>query len=153
VKAIFCYDGVTIDFCELEITMTAVTPFVVKKRQDFKDWLNSLTDDVGKAAIVERIERLKKGNYGDVKPITDAPGLYEMRIKHGPGYRVYFILTGKTIILLLCGGNKSTQTADIKYARNMMEDIKAQAAAGKEKREKEERKTAKADKSKQSMRK
>ncbi|WP_373995247.1 type II toxin-antitoxin system RelE/ParE family toxin [Massilia sp. WG5] len=139
-----CYDVGTIDLCELQITMSTVIPRKVKKTDDFKTWLKELRDDVGKAAINDRIERLERGNLGDCHPVEGAPGLYELRVDHGPGYRVYFINVGTTIVLLLCGGDKSTQTADIKKAKKMLDDIKKQNAAAKKKREEDEKKAAKA---------
>lgn len=124
--------------------MSAVTPKKVKRTDQFDAWLDGLQDEVGKAAINDRIDRLEGGNFGDVHPIEDAPGLYELRIHVGPGYRVYFINVGNTIVLLLLGGDKSTQKADIKAAKNMLDDIKKQNAAAKKKREEEEKKAAKA---------
>lgn len=133
--------------------MTAGQPHKVQQSDDFKDWLKELADEVANAAISERIERLKAGNLGDVHPVTGAPGLYELRFFIGPGYRVYFIKAGNTIILLLCGGDKSTQTADIAKAKSMLGDIKAQNAAAKKKREQDEKADAKARRSKSSKRK
>lgn len=124
--------------------MTTVIPRKVQRNKAFTDWLEKLTDDVAKAAIAERIDRLRKGNMGDVHPVKDASGLAELRVNHGPGYRVYFITVGTTIILLLCAGDKSTQTRDIKRAKNMIEEIVVQHAAAKKKREEDERKAAKA---------
>jgi putative addiction module killer protein len=81
----------------------------------FIHWLNKLKDRTGKYLIAERILRLQDGNYGDSISIEDS--IFELRIHYGPGYRVYFKDTGKEIIILLCGGDKSTQQADIKKAK------------------------------------
>ena len=80
----------------------------------FSKWLLNLKDVHAKAKIIMRIKRLSEGNHGDVNHIGS--GLSEMRIHYGPGYRIYFKDTGKEIILLLCGGDKSTQSDDIKKA-------------------------------------
>ena len=70
---------------------------------------------------VSRIERLALGNPGDVKPVGE--GISEMRISYGPGYRVYFKQTGKEIVLLLCGGDKSTQDNDIRQAKRIAAEL------------------------------
>ena len=83
----------------------------------FDRWLRKLRDSQAKARVEMRIRRLSLGNAGDVQPIGE--GLSEMRIDHGPGYRVYFMQQGKVLILLLCGGDKSTQRRDIEKAREI----------------------------------
>ncbi|HEY6981027.1 type II toxin-antitoxin system RelE/ParE family toxin [Reyranella sp.] len=85
------------------------------KADSFDSWLGQLRDRQGKARILDRIERLARGNPGDVKPVGG--GISEMRIHHGPGYRVYFIERGPLVIILLCGGDKSTQKRDIERAK------------------------------------
>jgi putative addiction module killer protein len=89
----------------------------VRKSNVFIKWLKNLKDHVGKARIAARIKRLENGNPGDVWPVGD--GISEMRIHYGPGYRVYYKDTGKEIIFLLCGGDKSTQQADIIRAKKI----------------------------------
>jgi putative addiction module killer protein len=74
-----------------------------------------------KAKIVSRIERLGLGNPGDVKPVGE--GVSEMRVPHGPRYRVYVKQTGKTVVPLLCGGDKSTQQEDVKRAKQMAAEL------------------------------
>jgi putative addiction module killer protein len=123
--------------------MTGIIGTQVDTTDEFDDWLGALQDQVAKAAIAERIERLKKGLVGDVHPVSGMPGLHELRIDVGPGYRVYFIKVGKQIILLLLGGDKSTQKADIAAAKNMVREIVKKAAEAKNEREKEERKAEK----------
>jgi putative addiction module killer protein len=89
----------------------------MRKTDIFKKWLKKLRDNTGKGLILARIDRLEAGNPGDVKPIGD--GCSEMRINYGPGYRVYYKDTGKEIIILLCGGDKSSQDADIARAKQI----------------------------------
>jgi putative addiction module killer protein len=124
--------------------MSDITETRIDRTDEFDDWLGALQDQVAKAAITERIERLKKGLLGDVRPVGGMPGLYELRVDVGPGYRVYFIKVGKQIILLLLGGDKSTQKADIAAAKSMVREIVKKAAEARKKREEEERKAEKA---------
>jgi putative addiction module killer protein len=86
----------------------------IVKSETFDAWLSSLKDRQAKARILARIDRLGLGNPGDVKPVGS--GVSEMRIDYGPGYRVYYIQSGPVVVVLLCGGDKSTQSADIKRA-------------------------------------
>jgi putative addiction module killer protein len=88
----------------------------------FIKWLDKLRDARAVAKILQRINRLAKGNPGDAEPIGE--GCSEMKINYGPGYRVYFLDTGKEIIILLCGGDKSTQQADIKNAKKIAKEYK-----------------------------
>ena len=89
----------------------------VIKSSAYNKWFKKLKDKIGKFLIASRISRLEEGNQGDCYPVGD--GVTEMRIHYGPGYRVYFMNTGKEIIILLCGGDKSTQNADIEKARKI----------------------------------
>jgi len=91
----------------------------INKTPEFDRALNLIRDDAGRAKIVSRIERLMLGNPGDVRPVGS--GVSELRVNHGPGYRVYFTRTGNTIILLLTCGSKATQQQDIKFAK-MLKD-------------------------------
>lgn len=95
--------------------------FEVRKTDEFDKWLSALADQRAIAKIVSRIERLGLGNAGDVKPIGE--GISEMRMTHGPGYRIYYKQTGKTIVLILCGGDKSTQDSDNKRAKEIAKQI------------------------------
>ena len=88
-----------------------------QKSDEFDAWLLGLKDQVGKAQIALRLDRAVRGNFGDCESIGE--GVSEMRIHHGPGYRVYFTRRGKVIYLLLLGGDKSTQKRDIKRATDM----------------------------------
>jgi putative addiction module killer protein len=87
------------------------------------EWLGGLRDGATRARIVARLDRLKVGLLGDWKSVGG--GICELRIDHGPGYRVYYAQEGKTLILLLCGGDKSTQAKDIETAHAYWKDYKA----------------------------
>lgn len=87
------------------------------KSATFDRWLYSLRDLKAAARIQIRLDRLSMGNAGDVKPVGN--GVSEMRIDYGPGYRVYFMQRGKFVIVLLCGGDKSTQSKDILQAKTI----------------------------------
>jgi len=89
----------------------------IRRSSVFIKWLIRLRDDRAVSRILERVKRLAKGNPGDVKSIGE--GISEMRIDYGQGYRIYFKDTGKEIIILLCGGDKSTQQIDIANARKV----------------------------------
>jgi putative addiction module killer protein len=86
----------------------------IHKTETFVKWIDGLQDIRARAHILVRIERLAAGNPGDVKPVGE--GVSEMRIDYGPGYRVYFKKIGKQVVILLAGGNKSSQSKDIKTA-------------------------------------
>jgi putative addiction module killer protein len=94
----------------------------IHRTESFIEWLTSLRDQLAKAHIARRIDRLARGNAGDVKPVGE--GVSEMRIDHGPGYRVYFANRGGTLIILLCGGDKRTQDRDIKRAIDLAREFK-----------------------------
>jgi putative addiction module killer protein len=87
----------------------------VRQSDEFRKWLKGLRDENAYVRIVQRVRRMERGNPGDVKSIGG--GLHEMRIAYGPGYRVYFVYEGSTVVILLCGGDKDTQASDIKRAR------------------------------------
>ncbi|PRA75604.1 addiction module antitoxin RelB [Ochrobactrum sp. MYb29] len=93
----------------------------VRQTVTFVNWLNELRDNRARQRIVTRIRRLELGNPGDVKAIGE--GVSEMRITYGPGYRVYFVTMGSTILVLLCGGDKSSQSRDISLAKKMAKEI------------------------------
>ena len=86
--------------------------------------VSGLKDRTGRAIINARILRLSHGNYGDTKYLGD--GINELRIDFGPGYRVYYTQVMQTIVILLCGGDKSTQWSDLKKAKNIAENLEAQ---------------------------
>lgn len=93
----------------------------IRETLTFSRWLESLRDKQARSRIQARILRLKAGNPGDVKPVAE--GISEMRIDHGPGYRVYFVRQGSQLIILLAGGGKNTQTKDIKTALEMARNL------------------------------
>ncbi|MGD9851177.1 MAG: type II toxin-antitoxin system RelE/ParE family toxin [Nitrospirales bacterium] len=84
-------------------------------REPFSEWLASLQDIKARAKVRIRLDRMSLGNFGDCHGVGE--GVQELRIDFGPGYRVYFVQEGATIVLLLCGGDKSTQNKDIKTAK------------------------------------
>jgi putative addiction module killer protein len=93
----------------------------IHKTELFILWLDTLRDLRARARILARIERLAMGNSGDSKPIGE--GVSEMRIDYGPGYRVYYKQRGQELIILLAGGNKSTQAKDIKTALSLARNL------------------------------
>ena len=96
--------------------------FYIRKTDVYASWLDGLNDLTGRARILVRIERLAAGHPGDVKPVGD--GVCELRMHFGPGYRVYFIQNGREIVILLAGGDKSSQSADIKTALKLAKNLK-----------------------------
>jgi hypothetical protein len=97
----------------------------IRKTDLFVQWLDDLKDIRGRARVQARVERLAAGNPGDIEPVGE--GVSELRIHYGPGYRVYFKKRGRELIILLAGGDKSTQDKDIKaalrLARNLQEQL------------------------------
>jgi putative addiction module killer protein len=92
----------------------------VRQTEVFASWLRKLRDENARARIQIRIRRLSLGNFGDVKPVGG--GVSELRIDYGPGYRVYFRQRGETLVLLLAGGTKKGQEADIAKAKKLAEE-------------------------------
>jgi len=92
----------------------------IEKTDKFSNWLNTLRDMRAKASIIRRVDRFRVGNFGDVKPIAN--NLFEMRIDVGVGYRVYYTLRKDTLMLLLCGGDKSSQNRDIQTAKKLAKE-------------------------------
>lgn len=88
----------------------------------FRDWLQSLCDVQTRAKIRVRLNRVRLGNFGDAKSVGDS--VYELRIAYGPGYRVCFARSGTGVVLLLCGGDKSTQERDITTAKSYWHDYR-----------------------------
>lgn len=91
-------------------------------RRPFAEWLRSLPDRNGAARVQIRLERLRLGNFGDARSL--GKGLSELRINVGPGYRVYFMVEGKSVVVLFCGGDKATQSQDIRRAREYFADYR-----------------------------
>jgi putative addiction module killer protein len=94
----------------------------VRETEIFSAWLQALKDDRAKAKIAARTRRLAFGNPGDVRPVGE--GVSEMRIDYGPGYRIYYVQRGAILIVILCGGDKSTQDKDIKLARKLAKELR-----------------------------
>lgn len=93
----------------------------IRQTKVFAKWLGKLSDHQARAIIARRIERVATGNLGDVKPVGEK--VSELRVNHGPGYRVYFVRSGETVIVLLCGGDKSSQQRDIATAKKMAKEL------------------------------
>jgi len=93
----------------------------VRQTAEFSRWLGRLRDANAVARILVRIRRLEQGNAGDVKNLSG--GLTEMKVDYGGGYRIYMTRRGATIVMLLCGGDKSSQRKDIARARELMESL------------------------------
>ena len=95
--------------------------FEVRKTEVYAKWLDSLRDVRARARVLVRVERLAVGNPGDVRPVGE--GVSELRIDYGPGYRVCFKKQGRTIVVLLAGGDKRTQSQDIKTALRLARNL------------------------------
>ena len=93
----------------------------IRKTDVFAKWLDNLRDIRARARILVRIERLAAENPGDVKPVAE--GVSELRIDYGPGYRVYFIKRGRELLILLTGGDKSTQSSDVRTALRLARNL------------------------------
>lgn len=92
-------------------------------KEPFTDWLNGLRDIMGRKRIIARLGRLAQGNYGDCEPVGE--GIRELRMFFGSGYRVYFGEHGGNIVVLLCGGDKDTQSKDIEQAKVYWKEYQA----------------------------
>jgi putative addiction module killer protein len=95
--------------------------FELKQTETFRKWRTALRDERARTLIASRLDRLAYGHAGDVAPVGE--GVSELRIHHGPGYRIYFQKRDKTVILLLCGGDKSSQAKDIQLARRLSNEL------------------------------
>jgi putative addiction module killer protein len=87
----------------------------IRRTEEFAKWLRDLKDVRGRAKIFDRLDRLADGNPGNARSV--GAGIVELKIDYGPGYRIYYVQHGELLILLLCGGDKSTQTKDIQRAK------------------------------------
>lgn len=99
--------------------------YVLNQTREFRAWLNKLKDVGARARIALRIRRAETGNFGDTKALGG--GLWEMRVDYGPGYRVYYGRDGEVTYLLICGGDKSTQQADIVRARALWNKVRMES--------------------------
>ena len=93
----------------------------IETTEEFDVWLNGISDGKTQKVIVKRIRTMSLGTLGKIRPLDD--GLFEAKIYYGPGYRLYFVNKGKKIIVLLCGGDKSTRSRDIKLAGKPAKEI------------------------------
>ncbi len=103
--------------------MTTIDHYVSAAGVDvYQEWLDGIRDRTTRVRITRRVDRVKQGNFGDHEPCRD--GVYELKMDFGPGYRVYYSKTGDTVVLLLAGGDKSTQDKDIDKAVANLQDFK-----------------------------
>jgi len=93
----------------------------LRQTDTFKQWRQRLRDDRARALIASRLDRLAYGHTGDVKAVGG--GVLELRIHHGPGYRVYFAKQGNAVVILLCRGDKRSQTRDIGIAKRLLAEL------------------------------
>lgn len=93
----------------------------IRQTAEYSKWYAKLRDLNAKARISIRLERVALGNFGDAKSVGG--GVQELRVDYGPGYRVYFTRRGDVVVILLCGGDKRTQDADIKRAQDLAEEL------------------------------
>ena len=93
----------------------------IRKTEVFTNWFNGLKDRKAKARVQARIDRLEFGHFGDAAPVGE--GVSELRIFYGPGYRVYFVQRGLMLVILLSGGDKSTQSSDIVKAKKLARQL------------------------------
>ena len=98
-----------------------VAEYQVYETEVYTKWFTSLKDESAKARIAKRIDRAKFGNFGDWR--TEAGEVRAMRIDYGPGYRLYYCIKGNKIVILLCGGDKRNQQADINKAANLAKEV------------------------------
>lgn len=96
--------------------------FEIRKTSVYAEWIDKLRDVMGRARILARVERLAQGNAGDSKHVGE--GVFELRVDTGPGYRVYYTQQGSQFVILLVGGDKSTQSKDINKAIRMAATLK-----------------------------
>ena len=101
--------------------------YQLAETDEFHRWLGSLDDRRAATRIVDRIKRASNGNFGDVRSVGS--GVSEMRIDYGPGYRVYLFRRGKELVVLLCGGDKKSQRADIAKAGRLKDEIEQSGEA------------------------
>jgi putative addiction module killer protein len=96
--------------------------FEIRKTSVYAEWIDKLRDVMGRARILARVERLAQGNAGDAKHVGE--GVFELRVDTGPGYRVYYTQQGSQVVILLVGGDKSTQSKDINKAIRLAATLK-----------------------------
>lgn len=95
--------------------------YTLKVLDEFSDWLKSLKDGMTRQRLVKRLRKVQLGNLGDVEPVGE--GVFEMREHFGPGWRMYYVQRGETLVVMLGGGDKSTQQADIRRAISLAKSL------------------------------
>lgn len=93
----------------------------IQQTDDFRDWLHGLKDGLTRARLVARLRKVANGNFGDHKSVGD--GVFELRETFGPGWRMYYLQRGETIVVMLGGGDKSTQSKDIAHAKKLAQQV------------------------------
>ena len=101
--------------------------FSLEETSEFAKWLGAQRDRKAKTKIADRLKRASNGNFGDYRSVQS--GVFELRVDYGPGYRVYFFQRGKELVILLCGGDKRTQDADIAFAKRLKAEIEKRDGA------------------------
>jgi|TARA_B110000967_G_C18749652_1_gene492128 putative addiction module killer protein len=101
--------------------------YKVIRLEEFAEWLDNLRDKTTRIRLSRRLEKAQKGNLGDVKPVGN--GVYEMREFFGSGWRMYYVISGKTLIIMLGGGDKSSQSKDIKNAIELAQRLEGESAS------------------------
>ncbi|MCL1912068.1 MAG: type II toxin-antitoxin system RelE/ParE family toxin [Leptospirales bacterium] len=96
--------------------------YKISKTEIFTEWFNDIENKLQKI-IIDRLDRVAVGNFGDYKQLKDAKNIYELRIHYGTGYRLYFTQRDKVIIIILCGGGKSSQKQDIQRAKQILAEV------------------------------
>ena len=98
-----------------------IAKYEVVKSATFRNWLKGLRDRSARARIAVRIDRIEEGNFGDHRSVGG--GVSEVRVNVGQGYRIYYTIRSRTVVILLCGGDKSSQRRDIRRARQMESEL------------------------------
>ena len=95
--------------------------YIVKELESFSNWLKNIRDEITKQRLIKRLRKVTLGNLGDIEPVGQ--GVFEMREHFGPGWRMYFVKKGSTVIVMLGGGDKSSQQTDIRNAIKLAESL------------------------------
>ena len=98
-----------------------MTRYIVKQTEEFAEWLHEQRDFRIRSAVLRKLDQIGEGNFGNHKSVKG--GVSELKINQGPGYRIYYTIRERTIVFLLCAGDKSTQDKDIKKAQEMAKEV------------------------------